>query len=464
LFKYLLQEVKHQYLLKEKLFSSEFNVANHAIGFVDEAVLSEKDEIAFELLNKGAKAFYAISYVLKRSDPNFELYTELKKKYEKFPYAFDSAGRGIIYSLLEFINSKKYKSQFEKEQIEDDIIFCVKNGAWYESEGQMNLRTYASDYNWQIAKAFEESSRNPFLETYEEYSGDTLESVHSYRNGLMDGTWYSYINKGEIRSKTVYDYGVLKYRHEREYENWKFTGKETITRTEEDNIVIKEVRMNDVLQLRETKNKQKGWFKKEEYYETGDLHKVTETENGFGSKVGYYKTGVKEAEGKVKNGAAVGLWYFFRENGDKLAEAVYSGDSLTWEETRFHENGTRSFKQIVVKGKKNGPFVAFDENGVKRTEGSYLNDQYHGAFNEYYPTGKLYYSGSYSEGKKSGSWVSYDENGKTIHRHLYGKESQGVEAREAPSKGRKSLTNTNQLLLIIFLVLLVLVIVLSIFK
>ncbi len=90
-----------------------------------------------------------------------------------------------------------------------------------------------------------------------------------------------------------------------------------------------------------------------------------------------------------------GVFIVYGNAGDRMIEGYYHDGAQVGEWTLWYENGQRASVDHYVNGVRNGPHTSWYANGVKALEGSYR------------------------DGKRDGTWTRWDPLGITSKREIY---------------------------------------------
>lgn len=282
----------------------------------------------------------------------------------------------------------------------------------------------------------------------------------TYLKGVKHGYFREYSKSGVLLSTTKYEYGEV-------VENAEELQNLEIKTTYHSNGAIKSVKsFKDGLQegVEKTYDPQ-GNIVQSKIYSNGKLlgEGIVDAE---GIKQGdwkeyYPRSGKLRAEGAYKNGARIGKWTFYFENGKIEQKGTYregglphglwtwyypSGQILREEEFRLgKEDGyIREYDpvgNVITKGQfldgyeegewvvdygdhreegkyigglKHGIWLSYYENDELAFEGEYVNGMAYGKHTYYYPNGKKKLQGKYSGGQKDNVWTRYNPDGSVM--------------------------------------------------
>lgn len=209
------------------------------------------------------------------------------------------------------------------------------------------------------------------------HANATLESKQQFDGGLLiDGTYESFFDNGNLRSRTTYrsgqPHGIS--------ESWYINGQRESVSTLENGQRNGELR---------------------EWYENGNLQRTATFEHGkeAGTTKTYYENGFLEAEYNYLNGLKQGALKRFSEKKESLLifQGLFSADLQQGESLEYD-----------------------DETGRLRSRSYWLNNQLDGRIEVYDPSsGRIITSGSYAEGKQDGEWNYYKSDGSLDRKEVW---------------------------------------------
>ena len=314
-------------------------------------------------------------------------------------------------------------------------MFVVGLLSLNQSFGQELVRTFYDEADSVLKEEFYViSKKNPILDgSYVSYFEDgNIKSKGFFKNNISTGQWTYYHPNGKPRMEgQIVDgknYGIWIYYYETGLK--KMEGPIIESKREGPWILYykngaKQSEGNFI------GNKRSGlWV---HYYETGGI-KARETysdstseyieyhrSGGIRSEGGkinnrregpwtfYYEDGNVEAQGDYLRGKKTGLWKYFNDQGSLEAEGTYVDDKPQGLWLYYHLDGTLAAEGQLVSGQKDGDWRMYYNDGTLKGEGRYANGD--GLYKEYYKDGQIKVQGQVTSGKAQGKWQYFYENG-----------------------------------------------------
>ena len=279
--------------------------------------------------------------------------------------------------------------------------------------------------------------------SYYFYPTGELQSMIYYENGKQNGIGYEYDKEKRIITILYYRFGRLTDRqyinrvdaNGEKHGLWKEFYASGRTKTE---INYRNGVLNGYYKIYD----ERGNVIKSERYENGVLVVATENEtdkpevkvvyhaNGNVSTSGIYREGtpvgihrqyseagvienaevfteegVKESEGIVdEEGKKQGDWKYFYENGQVRSQGAYTDNLRNGEWTYFFMDGKVEQKGKYRNDRPTGDWKWYYEDGSLLREESYINGRLNDLYTEYDRNGNVLVQGMYSEGEKFGEW------------------------------------------------------------
>jgi antitoxin component YwqK of YwqJK toxin-antitoxin module len=137
---------------------------------------------------------------------------------------------------------------------------------------------------------------------------------------------------------------------------------------------------------------------------------------GEGARIGwwifYYDNGQKKEEGIYSNGIKEGLWISYHLNGHKKHEITFTSGIAKGPARFFYQDGTLWEEGFWNENCWTGPYHLFYANGQKSYDWNY-NEQglRTGVQHYFHPNGKIKYSGTWNNGHITGNVEVFDEEG-----------------------------------------------------
>ena len=278
------------------------------------------------------------------------------------------------------------------------------------------------------------------------YKDNTIKSAGMHKDGVADGPWKYYNEKGILESEGKKVDGKL-------HGLWKVytkDGKLNSTGKYEDGVKSGEWKVYSATgelfyQGKFVNGKKHGFFKFYKGNKTqasgsfqygkrngewvfnnkpGVTEKVVYKRNKISIKetitkgkkkadwVSYYSNEKKQQEGQKLNGLKTGLWtFYYKNNGAKNYSQEYKNRKSDGAYTRYRNSGkTVAKKGQYVKGKKEGKWIEYEITGKVREEVNYKNNKKEGTFKRYHLSkDKLMAQqiGRFVKGTKQGKWKRY---------------------------------------------------------
>ncbi len=271
------------------------------------------------------------------------------------------------------------------------------------------------------------------------YSNGKVNSIFTYKNGMIHGDFVGYDFYGNLRAegtyvnndqqgpfKTYYPDGTLKF--EENYTSGNLDGDYKI------------------------------------YYENGQLEDSYSYINGRleGISLEYSEKGVKIGEATYVNNEAHGPRKFFgKEKGTLQLIRFYDQGKLigysyldkegkelpmiplpngTGKVTSYYPNGKIAREMIYEKGEIQGEYTAYYENGNLERKHTNVDDDYHGIAYTYFPDGTTKTETSYTYGYKQGLEKKYYPNGTIKQEINYKNDERSGKAHYYDEQGKKTKT------------------------
>lgn len=125
-----------------------------------------------------------------------------------------------------------------------------------------------------------------------------------------------------------------------------------------------------------------------------------------------YETGGDRYRGQFKDDKAIGVFFYYYDNGAKSSEVSYIGDEGIEAEAKFfHKNGTIMGEGRYKNQKKDGEWRYYDDQTVLSSVEHYQEGKLHGVSKVYFLDGTLAAEIPYVDGLKSGDFVEYFSDG-----------------------------------------------------
>jgi antitoxin component YwqK of YwqJK toxin-antitoxin module len=155
----------------------------------------------------------------------------------------------------------------------------------------------------------------------------------------------------------------------------------------------------------------KGTFR--HYYDDGQLmaENVYSVDGKQSRAVFYHPGAIRKAEGKFIQEQKDSIWIYYNEKGEKISQSNYKNGKLNGPSTTYFANGSVCEELNYLDGQKEGAWKGFFENGKLKEEGQFSKNLLVGKVVYYHPSGEKSGLGKYEAGVKSGEWFYYDENG-----------------------------------------------------
>ncbi len=125
-----------------------------------------------------------------------------------------------------------------------------------------------------------------------------------------------------------------------------------------------------------------------------------------------YETGGDRYRGQFKDDKAVGIFFYYYDNGAKSSEVSYMGEDGVEADARFfHHNGAVMGEGRYKNQKKEGEWKYYDDQTVLSSIEHYKDGKLHGISKVYFLDGTLAASIPYADGLKSGDFEEYFSDG-----------------------------------------------------
>lgn len=250
----------------------------------------------------------------------------------------------------------------------------ILHGFVKEFDEKGNLRSISKYENGILQKDAEETKQ--FEIRYDYYPDGRVKIVGSYHNNLPDGVRREYGKDGKLERSYIFNEGIM----------------------------IAEGIINE-------KGLRQGLFK--EFYENGQ--KKSEGEYLNSKKVGewvyYYPDGKIEQRGRFdRNGKPDGEWIWYYNNGNIWRQENYLSGEREGEYREFDVNGREIVKGQYIENEETGVWI-YEIFEVRET-GKYLDGQLDGLWKTTdLETGNLLFEGRYIDGTPNGKHIYYWPNG-----------------------------------------------------
>jgi antitoxin component YwqK of YwqJK toxin-antitoxin module len=232
------------------------------------------------------------------------------------------------------------------------------------------------------------------------YPDGKIQSIMTYKDGILHGKKALYNQEAEIIEEGYYDQGKL-------------------------HGILRQVDQNGrEVVCTYVKNKKEGPY--EVYYPLHPKHgKVKALEavyvNGQieGEVLEYSEAGHKIAQSQFVNGKKEGEATLFTEKGQVLAKMYFTNDKQNGETTQYYPDGKIHKVTHFVNQEINGEEKTFYRNGKLSSLVSYKYGKQDGPSQSWNEDGVLVYEGEFKDGKKDGKINKYYDSGKPRLLQIY---------------------------------------------
>ncbi|MEM6263077.1 MAG: hypothetical protein AAGI38_11260, partial [Bacteroidota bacterium] len=135
-------------------------------------------------------------------------------------------------------------------------------------------------------------------------------------------------------------------------------------------------------------------------------------------RIQYYPNGTISGEGLMTHGIRNGIWKYYDEARNKIAEDVLDNGKQVEYVKCWYPTGEMERKLIELKNRE-GHWLAEDyyRNKNLKVQTYLINREIpDSTFIKYYPSGQIKEKGHLDEGKKIGEWIYYDSMGTEIEK------------------------------------------------
>ncbi len=324
-------------------------------------IFYDQDGDTLELINyrKDMKNGYHILYEYTNKDSN--------TKY-----------RTLVYKELYFNDKKELVSEYYKNGFLFREVYYtngLRNGISkeYNEDGQLvtilNYRNNILINSEEINRLNGEGKKHGVWKTF--HMNNQLKSESYYENGLLEGLYKEFDNRGQLLRHLRYSQGVL---------------------------------VSEKMEIQEVVKFQK------EFYPNGKLQKA-------GSFMDTIPVGIHRF---YKEDGIIELAKEYDETGFRIAEGLLDeSGKKTGSWTEFYPDGTIKAKGSYKEGKKSGEWIFYFMDEKIEQRGFYSNDRLHGKWTWYYDTGEIWRSEEYFRGKENGESIEYLKDGNIIDQGEY---------------------------------------------
>ena len=325
---------------------------------------------------------------------------------ERIPYkndkkegiAFTYYSNGYVHTETKYRSGAEVGLAYEFSETGDLItITSYENGIFIRQE-KINRKDRSGDRQG-LWKVF--------------YDDRSVQSEGRYNDGLKDGYWKEYSEKGLLLATYKYEKGEL------------ITDAEEISNLEVDERYYPD--SEGQLRFRGTYRDGKPhgthiWFASD-----GSIDSAKVFKNSFvfakgrlttdGLRIGawkeyYYPEGELKAEGNYEGGYRSGEWVYYFQNGTIQQRGKYDSKGRPDGKWKwFYENKKLLREESYDNGKEDGWSIEYNDTGKVITKGEYIDGNKEGEW--FYEVGDHYELGNYEYGLKQGEWIhKYLSNGK----------------------------------------------------
>ncbi len=225
-------------------------------------------------------------------------------------------------------------------------------------------------------------------------SEQNIQTLFSYRYGLLHGSVKTFDTTGVLRECNYYDSSRFTY-SEHYYENGSIERKGAYEKKNKSGVWIYYYPNLRIRTIEDYSNNISGkWFY---FFENGQLLKIEEYLNSKknGEFVHYYENGTISSVEYWKDNLKNGTWKYYFENAQ------------TWKVENY------------VNGVEEGNWTEYYINGNIKEQIQFKNEVFDGERKEYYENGILKTYQNWGEGQKNGYCYYYNEKGKVICEEQY---------------------------------------------
>jgi len=356
---------------------------------------------------------------------------------------------GNIKESISYLNGKKsgYHYIYQKIMGEDSMVNTIKSkelfldnkkedvGYYYDEQGNIErVVRYKDGKKHGLTREFNNDSIIQVIYTYhndfmidrefinqtdsrgrkqgvwrEYYDNDNVKKESNYKDGLLNGYYREYDDRGRILVSKFYNQGV-----EIDKDPETEIKVEIVNQfDDEGNIVSSGGFLEGIpVGVHREYTDDRSVVKTKEFNESGNV-----ISQGIMDEKGqmnehwkfYYPNGNVRSEGDFIESKRTGKWNFYYPDG-KLEQTGNYRDGLTdglwiW----YYHDGNILREENYYRGREDGMSVEYDEAGNVIARGEYIEGNEEGEW--YYNVGDQVEKGSYTNGLKDGLWIHYYPDG-----------------------------------------------------
>lgn len=317
--------------------------------------------------NNGLKSGFSYEYFTDRIVKNYR--NTIQAKYLYVNNTIN--GEAMLYNMDGSISDRIHYKNGKKEGI----------AISYDNDRIVTIKRYRNDDIVERERLNRYSENGKKHGTWKEFYPDFhVQKEMNYSNGLLDGYYKEYDEKGNLLLAILYQ-----------------DGKIVKTDSESDN-----KRVNETF-YPSGQLKTSGLF-------IGDtpvgIHQTYDTDGNVTATNIFTENGNLSAVGIIdREGNREGKWEVFYSDGSVQTKGAYKNGMREGEWQFLFQDGRIEQKGNYSKGRKNGVWFFYYSDGSIWREEEFLNDLNEGLYIEYDLLGNIIVEGEYFDGEREGSWM-----------------------------------------------------------
>ncbi len=323
-------------------------------------------------------------------------------------------------------------TRLDKEVVKENFTDDVKEGytRYYFTDGKLKQEIpFVKGLEQGFGKEYAADGTIITLTEYKRgFIVDRLRINRKDGNGRKQGRWYTFYERGSLKSEVTYKDGKMNGYLKEYAENGDLLKISKFA----DDVIQPEAEEIQKLEVQneyypDGKVKISALFRngvpegiKREYDTNGNVEKAYLYKNGLitgegivkedGNRDGpwkdFYPDGTLKAEGNYDNGKQTGVWKYYHSDGKTEQTGKFNKQGKldgTWK--WYFDNGQLLREENYRNGLKDGMSSEYDENGILIEEGEFINGNEDGPWFDL--IGDCFIRGTYREGMRNGMWYNY---------------------------------------------------------